>query len=169
MSPLADNEHQEIATSLSASLIQAVLGWKKARVFAGLNISDRVDKWKKNYRCPDVGVFLSGNLAEDKGTYWFGGPDFAVEVMSPGDRSRKKLEFYAKVGVRELLLVDRKPWSLELYRLSNGVLTLAGKIPPDPAQTLTSQVLPISFRLLPNDPRPTIEVNQTSDYRQWLI
>jgi Uma2 family endonuclease len=169
MSPLADNEHQEISTSLSASFIQAVSGWKKARVFAGLNVSDRADKWKKNYRCPDVGVFLAGNLAEDKGTYWFGGPDFTVEVLSPGDRSRKKLDFYTKVGVRELLLVGRKPWSLELYRLINGVMTLVGKTTPDPAQTLTSEVLPISLRILPNDPRPTIEVTQTADGRQWMI
>ena len=54
------------------------------------------------------------------GTFWYGGPDFAVEVISPFDRSRKKFEFYARVGVRELLLVNRKPWSLELYRLDRG-------------------------------------------------
>ena len=28
----------------------------------------------------------------------------------------QEVRFYAKVGVRELLLVDRKPWRLELYR-----------------------------------------------------
>ncbi len=134
-----------------------------------LNISDQPADWSKNFRCPDVAIYLPGNPAQLKTAYWYGGPDFAVEVISPRDRSRKKLDFYAKVGVREMLLVDRKPWSLELYRLSDGELKLVGKVTPDPAQSLISQVLPVSFRLLPGDPRPTIEVTQTEDSRQWLI
>ena len=91
-----------------------------------------------------------------------------MEIISPHDRSRKKLDFYAKVGVKELLLVDRKPWALELYRLTDGELKLAGKSTLDDPQALTSQVLPISLRLLPGDPRPTIEVTQTADARTWL-
>ena len=169
MSPLADNEHQQVSTHLSSAFLQAFSGRNSVYVYAGLNISDRIEKWKKNYRCPDIGVFLPGNPAQNLGTFWQGGPDFTVEVLSPGDRSRKKLDFYTKVGVRELLLVGRKPWLLELYRLTNGKLMLVGKITPDPSQSLASQVLPVSFRLLPNDPRPTIEVTQSEDARQWLI
>jgi len=169
MSPIANNEHQYLGYKLTSAFDQALQRIAGVLAYPGVNVTDRSDDWTKNYRCPDVAVFLPGNTAQDKKTHWLGGPDFAVEVISPGDRSRKKLDFYAKVGVRELLLVGRKPWAPELYRLIEGVLKLVGKISPDPSQSLISQVLPISLRLLPGDTRPTIEVTQTEDARQWLV
>ena len=140
-----------------------------AKVFPPINVSDRADKWKKNFRIPDISVFLLGTWAVDKKTHWFGGPDFIIEIITPSDCSRKKLKFYEKLRVREVLLVDRKPWSLELYRLTDGELKLADKITSDPTLRLTSQVLPISLRLLPGAPRPTIEVTQIKDARKWLV
>jgi Uma2 family endonuclease len=169
MAPSADNEHFDLSSEWNFIIKSVLPDRNAARVHSGPNISDRTTRWTKNYRCPDIAVFFPNNPARDMGTFWFGGPDFAIEVISPEDRSRKKLGFYAKVGVRELLLIDRKPWSLELYRLTDGELKLVGMSTPDQAQSLTSQVLPISLRLLPGDPRPTIEVTQTEDARQWLI
>src|SRR5207244_1984588 len=110
MAPLANNEHQYLATNLAAVIGTAIVQPDEGQVFAGCNVSDREVNWEKNYRCPDVAVFLKGNPAKDCDTHWFGEPDFAVEIVSPGDRSRKKLSFYASVGVRELLILDRKPW-----------------------------------------------------------
>ncbi|MGO9918852.1 MAG: Uma2 family endonuclease, partial [Isosphaeraceae bacterium] len=112
MSPLADNEHQQLGFDL-AWAIKMGLG-QRIRIFPGCNVSSRSQRWKRNYRCPDVAVFLPDNPAEDRKTHWFGGPDFAVEIQSPFDRSREKFGFYAKVGVRELMFVARRPWSLEL-------------------------------------------------------
>jgi Uma2 family endonuclease len=169
MSPIANNEHQLFVFKLTSSLDQALTTIPGALAYPGVNITDRSDDWTKNYRCPDVAIFLPGNSAQDRESHWYGGSDFAVEIISRGDRSRKKFDFYAKVGVRELLLVARNPWSLELYRLINGALTLVGKTPPDASQSLASQVLPVSFRLLPEDPRPVIKVSQTVDDRKWLI
>lgn len=169
MSPIANNEHQYLGFRLAAACHEAIKHIIGAVAYPGVNVTDRADDWTKNYRCPDVAVFLPGNPAEDRKTHYYFGPDFAVEVISPRDRARKKFDFYAKVGVRELLLVTRKPWSLELYRLAEGQLKLVEKITPGSPQPLISQVLPISLRLLPGDPRPTIEVTQTEDARQWLI
>jgi Uma2 family endonuclease len=170
MSPIANNEHQFLGYKLTSAFDQALQGIVGVLAYPGVNVTDRLDDWRKNYRCPDVAIFLPGNVAIDKKTHWYGGPDFAVEIISPGDRSRKKFDFYAKVGVRELLLVDRKKsWSLELYRLIEGEMKLIGKVSTDSTQSLTSQVLPISLRLLPGEPRPTIEVTQTEDARQWLV
>ncbi len=169
VSPIANNEHQFLGYKLTAAFDQALQGIVGVLAYPGVNVTDRAEDWTKNYRCPDVAIFLPGNTAEDRKSHWLGGPDFAVEVVSPRDRSRKKLDFYAKVGVRELLLVDRKPWALELYRLVDGVLKLVGKLTPDPDESLASEVLPVSFRLLPADPRPTIVVTQTQDGRRWPI
>jgi Uma2 family endonuclease len=137
-------------------------------VFPGVNVSDRVDDWTKNYRCPDVAVYLRGNPAVDCGTHWRGGPDFAVEIVSPEDRSREKLDFYARVGVRELLLIDRAPWRLELYRLRKTKLARAGMSTPEQPKALASAVLPLSFRLLPGESRPGIEVAHSDGQRRWL-
>ncbi|WP_435007063.1 Uma2 family endonuclease [Tundrisphaera lichenicola] len=169
VSPIADNEHQFVAGCFHFTLVEALSPIAGVKVYPPINVTDRPVKWKKNYRCPDVSVFLPENSAEDRKSHWYGGPDFVIEIVSPYDRSRKKLDFYASVGVKELLLVDRKPWSLELYRLIEGQLKLAGKITPADPQNLTSEILPISFRLLPGEPRPTIEIIQSVDARSWLI
>lgn len=106
MSPLADNVHQAITSDLVVAIKAGFDFDRGVQAFAGCNLTDRADLWRKNYRCPDVAVFLPGNPAEDRGSRWLGGPDFAAEVVSLHDRSRKKFDFYAKVGVRDLLLVE---------------------------------------------------------------
>lgn len=169
MSPIANNEHQDPGFKLTMAFHFALERIVGAIAYPGVNVTDRSDDWTKNYRCPDVAVFLPGNIAKDMKTHYFGGPDFAVEVVSPGDRSRKTLDFYGKVGAQELLLVNRKPWSLELFRLIDGDLKLVGKNEPGSTQPLESQVLPISFSLLAGEPRPTIAVTQSVDARQWMI
>jgi Uma2 family endonuclease len=158
MSPLANNEHQLIATRLS-TILQVILNFgERGLVFAGVNVSDRHDDWKQNFRCPDVAVFLNGTAAINRESHWLGGPDFAVEVASRGDRAREKLEFYAKVNTREVLIVDRDPWALDLYRLLDGTLTRVGTSRPGDAEPIQSEVVPLAFRLIANEPRPTIEV-----------
>jgi len=168
LSPLADIEHQELATLLSAAMLRAIGGRAQGFVLAGTNLSDREERWKSNYRCPDFAVFLPGNPARNLGTHWLGGPDLAVEIISPHDRSRKKAGFYAKVATRELLLLDRKPWSLELYRLNDQRWDLAGISHLETSAVLTSAVLPITLRLLPGTPRPQIEFALT-DQGQTLV
>src|SRR5262249_46987083 len=99
----------------------------------------------------------------------FGGPDFAVEIMSPHDRSREKFGFYAKVGVgvRELLLVDRRPWQLELYRRDQGRWDLVGQSGLDPtANALRSLVLPLTYRLILGPRWPRIEVGRAESRRK---
>jgi Uma2 family endonuclease len=166
MAPLANNEHQDLQVGLAAALRNA-LGWASgARVQAGANVSDREVDRTQNYRCPDVVVVLPGGVARDCGTHWHGGPDFCVEILSPGDRSRDKLDFYSAVGVRELLLVDRAPWSLELYRLASGQLDL---VPKPTTEVFVSDVVPVSFRLIAGMPRPQIEVVHRDGVQRWLV
>lgn len=169
MSPLADNVHQELGYLLSRAIHSGLGSNAGARVFPGCNVSDRPRRWKRNYRCPDVAVFLPGNPAEDRNTHWFGGPDFAVEILSPYDRSRQKFGFYAKVGVRKLMLVARRPWKLELYRLAGKDFELVGESDPSlDSQPLSSAVLNLGFRLIPGDPRPQIEVSKAEGNLRWL-
>lgn len=169
MASLANNEHQQLQSGLVAAILVAV-GWGASeQVMAGANVSDRKQGWEHNYRCPDVVVVRPGGAAQDCGTHWCGGPDFCVEITSRGDRSRDKLDFYSGVGVRELLLVDRNPWTLELYKLAEGRLERAGRSDPAAADVLASSVLPVSFRLVPGAPRPRIEVAHRDGVQRWLV
>ncbi|HEV2293267.1 MAG TPA: Uma2 family endonuclease [Tepidisphaeraceae bacterium] len=169
MAPLANNEHQFLQARLTRALQDALGPTGPELVQAGANVSDREDGWTQNYRCPDVVVVLPGSVARDCGTHWCGGPDFCVEIISPGDRTRDKLDFYAHVGVRELLLVDRNPWGLELYRLANKQLELVGRSDLANAPTLMSIVVPVSFRLVVARPRPKIELTHHDGAQRWMV
>jgi len=169
MSPLANNDHQWLTFQLAQALCRVLDLRLGDRVFPGTNVSDREDGWRQNYRVPDVAVFLHRNPAKDCGTHWCGGPDFLVEILSRNDLAREKRGFYAGIGVRELLVVDRDPWGLELYRLADGALDPAGRSTSEEPEVLSSTVLPLTFRLAPGAPRPQIEVAWADGGQTWLI
>jgi Uma2 family endonuclease len=167
MSPLADFEHQQIVAGL-VTILQITVQWEgNGAVVAGTNISDRERGWRRNYRIPDVALFLTGTAAQNKGMYWLGGPDFAIEITSRGDRTRKKIQFYAKVGTRELLVVDRRSWTLELYRRDGKALPIVATAQPGDGQALRSEVVPLSFALRAGTPRPAIEVIHADGILHW--
>lgn len=166
--PFPNDEHQELAVGIS-SVLQVLLGWGElGAVRAGVNVSDREIGWTKNYRCPDVAAFLPTGTARNCGTHWCGGPDFAVEILSPDDQAREKLPFYGLIGTRELLLIDRQDWALELYHLQGSSLLLTARTTVD-AEPLASQVLPISFRLTPHEPRPKLQILHNDGRQEWLL
>ena len=166
--PDPDNVHQRLVGFL-VTVFQIVIDWTGlGKVFPGTNISDRDEKWTHNYRVPDVAIFLNDNPAEDRHTHWFGGPDLAVEIVSDNDKSRKKLDFYASVGTRELWIVDRDPWLIELFRLRDGELVSAGTSTVADGNLLASEVAPLSFRLVTGAVRPQIEVLHADGVQRWV-
>lgn len=169
MSPLANFEHQSFVGELMFvfAAVRPLVGG--GSILPGVNVSDLVEGWHKNYRVPDVAVYLTGNPAQNRGTHFRGGPDLAVEILSDNDLARKKLDFYAKVNTREVLILDRDPWALELYRLIGGRLELVGISTPENSVTLSSQVLPLSFRLVPGEGRPTIEIARLDGGQTWRL
>ena len=78
-----------------------------------------------------------------------------------------ELDFYAKVNTREVMIVDRDPWSVELYQLQNGKMVLVGKSDPTNQVVLTSAALPLTFQLRAGTPRPTILVTHTTTGQTW--
>lgn len=166
---LPNDEHQEIVIGLSGIFLITIQWTGLGQARPGINLSDRAEGWEKNYREPDVVVFLRETAARNLGTHWVGGPDFAVEILSPHDWTRRKIPFYAQVATRELLLIDRQPWALELYRLHGDVLELVGRSTPDQPEPIASAVLPLTFRLIAGEPRPRIEVAHTDGVRRWTV
>ncbi len=167
--PLPNDEHQELVQMLCA-ILQIIFGIPcPHKIRPGVNVSDRAEGWDKNFRAPDVVAFLAGNPAINCGTHWCGGPDFLTEIRSKNDPTCEKLPFYASVNVREVLIVNRYPWQLELHQLNNGEMVEAGKSSLDQPNLLSSLVLPVTFRLVPGTSRPQIEIVHTATGQTWTI
>jgi Uma2 family endonuclease len=167
MAPLANNAHQTVVMDLAYAFSSVVNRNSGDIVHPGANVSDSDADWLNNYRIPDVVVYLASNPAKNCDTHWLGGPDLAVEITSPGEDPRQKLDFYAKINTREVLIVDRAPWSVELYRLQDGKLALVGKSDLTNQSVLTSTALPLTFQLRAGSPRPTILVTHSTTGQTW--
>lgn len=169
MTPLANLEHQELVLALASILREVLVEPRLGTAYPGANVSDREKGWEHNFRAPDVVAVLNESAAKDCGTHFCGGPDFLIEIVSTDDHSREKLEFYGKIGVRELLVIDRDPWSLELYQHRDGALQSAGESRVEKPAILKSSVVPLTFRLLAGDMRPQIEVTRHDGARRWIV
>jgi Uma2 family endonuclease len=69
---------------------------------------------EKNFRVPDLMVVDPARVSR-RGTE--GRAEIAIEILSPGDESRKKLPFYAKHGTQEVWLVHPETRVVEVYVL----------------------------------------------------
>jgi Uma2 family endonuclease len=165
--PIPNDDHQDLVGKIYLALFDVSQKTKKGLVRPGVNVTDRHPGWKDNYRVPDVVVYLFTNPAINHGSHWTGGPDFLVEVLSPGERAYAKFDFYAKVRTQEIMLVFRNPWSLELHRLEGDSFRLVGRNELGDASVLSSDAIPLSFHLTPSATRPTIEMRHTEDGRVW--
>ena len=77
--------------------------------------------------------------------------------------------FRLPVGTRELLIIDRDPWAVELLRLAEGQLVSVGRSTVEDPRTIESAVVPLAFRLEANTPRPRLIVAQPDAGRSWTI
>jgi Uma2 family endonuclease len=169
VTPLPSNEHQRLVNKLCMILSEVVAAKELGDVFSGVNLSDRDKGWEKNFREPDVAVFLKSGRAVDRGSHWQGAADFLVEIISPGERTREKIPFYSGIGVVELLVIDRDPWSLELYRHENGQLTKLGQSTLAAPDVLECHTVGLTLQLVPGEPRPQIQATHPATGRQWVF
>ena len=82
----------------------------------------------------------------------YNAPEMVVEILSVGSEniSRDRVakhKLYENYGVREYWLADREHQTIEIYRLTGGVLTLSEKLQGD--ERIASPVLP-EFSCTPN-------------------
>ena len=160
MSPLANNEHQELSSELVA-VLRTAIDWKGlGKTLGGANVSNLRENWQQNFRVPDVLVFGNDTSAIDENSHWFGGPELVIEIVSVGDRTYEKLEFFATVGTQELIVIDRHPWKLTLYRLNHqrrmepAAISTVGE-----PNAIALQTFPLEFRLVAEPPSIAVSSN----------
>jgi Uma2 family endonuclease len=167
MAPWPNDEHQEIATFLARILFELIQEQGRGKVRQGINLSDRPENWTNNFRVPDVVVFLNGGKGVCHDSFWTGAPDFAVEIVSEGEDPEAKFEFYGGLETRELLLVHRDPWKLELYGPQpNGMRLLQSTDVNQPS--IVSAAVELTFSLRGNEDDLELVVKHP-DGRSWTL
>ncbi len=109
MIPVAGIVHSLVAAQL-AELLGAPARANGLVVGTAFNLGS-----KDNYRVPDLGVHRDPQLA-----VWVPTAAIAVEILSPDDDTWKKLPFYARHEVDELLIVDPAEHSVTWLALREG-------------------------------------------------
>lgn len=119
MAPSPNRDHQDIEGALEFWLR---LHWAKpngCRVYHEINVAEP-GTWPNNFRIPDLVLLTPARFDIDCNEYFDGGPDAVVEIRSPDDETYEKFDFYAKVGVLEIWVIDRDTRQPEVYELSGG-------------------------------------------------
>src|SRR5438067_11127022 len=161
MPSMPSNAHQKLLDDLGDILTEVVKRGKRGEKYQGANVSDRRKGWDHNYRVPDMVVVLKKSRAVACGTHFCGGPDFLVEIESPGDDTEEKVPFYGKIGVRELLIIHRDRRSQRLLRHDGVELVEAKPSAVEGKQWLVSEVLPLAFRRVSSKGVARTEVRRT--------
>lgn len=154
MAPAPSREHQRILGELIAFLLPLLKRGGRGTLHAGINVFDEASP-KENYRIPDVTFVAAGResvFAED-GTRG-GGPDAVIEIRSPGDESYDKFPFFASLGVREVVIIDRDTKKPEIFRLAGSQYVA---VAVDREGWLGSEALRVRLRRSPGSPVLAIE------------
>jgi len=141
MVPAPSFSHQYFALELAVALRKIA----KARDLVvvnkvGLMNPSRDDD--SDYRQPDVAVV---DLAHASRRGVEGRAELVVEVLSPRDESREKLEFYAMCEVQEVWLVDPQTRAFEVYSLRGRDYFVVG---PDRDGVVHAPVLAVALSVV---------------------
>jgi len=95
----------------------------------------------KDFRTPDV-VVADRPATTERGVE--GLAALVVEIRSPGDESFEKIRFYGRIGVAELLIIDRDTKDVRRW-VNNGAGTLT-EVPASPDGWHDLAALPVELR-----------------------
>lgn len=111
MVPAPSLEHARIAQQLAVALDGPARAAGLIAAMHEFNLGDS----EQDYRIPDGGLLRPG-----AGGVWLHTAALVVEIISPGDETWKKLPFYTKHGVDEVLIVDPAARALHWLGLAEG-------------------------------------------------
>lgn len=122
LAPMPNREHQDLEWAIETYLR---LRWAPscgARVYHNINVASP-GGWPNDYRIPDLVLLTPQRFGIDHNEYFEGAPSVVVEIRSPGDESVAKLEFYARIGVPEVWIIDPDTKVPEIHILIAGRYT----------------------------------------------
>ena len=142
MAPAPAYEHQRIVSAMDRFLGPLCERTARGVLAPGINVFNEASG-SQDYRIPDLTFVGAGRrdiIAPDgiRG----GGPDAVIEIRSPEDETSDKLPFFARLGVREVIVVQSDTKEIEIYRLTGHEYVAVFR---DPHGWLKSEVLQVRF------------------------
>jgi Uma2 family endonuclease len=128
MNAVPHRDHQVLGSQL---FVWLYLHWRRApqhEVYPERNIAFP-GGWPNDYRIPDLVLTTAERSVYDRGTYIEGPPLVCIEIHSPHDEAYEKLEFYARLEVPEVWIIDRDTKDVELYVLKSVVKNFELAVP----------------------------------------
>ena len=119
MPPMPNRDHQAFEGALERWLWR---NWAQPggnRVFHQINVAS-VGGWDDDYRIPDLVLLTPDRFCIDHNEYFEGPPTVVVEIHSDGDESYEKLDFYGRLGVPEVWILDRDTKRPEMFVMRGG-------------------------------------------------
>lgn len=161
MTPAPSLEHQRIADELIMFLGRHVTTSGRGTLRSAINVFSNAPA-RIDYRIPDLTFVATGRehvLREDgvRG----GGPDAVIEIRSPEDETYEKLAFYAALGTREVIVIDRDSKRPEIYRLAGSNLIA---LQQDADGWLRAETMSVRFRAVEGQP-PRLRIEDAIDAR----
>ncbi|MBI3273115.1 MAG: Uma2 family endonuclease [Planctomycetes bacterium] len=116
MVPPPGLDHQDIVTGLAEFLHSECRRRSMGTVYVQAGVHDP-EAPTRNYRIPDLSFVARGNEGVLQPRGIVGAADSVIEVRSPDDESRAKFPFYARLKVREVILIVARTRRPEVFRL----------------------------------------------------
>ena len=159
MTPAPTFEHERMVDAMIAFLVPRLNAKEQGLLVSGINVLRDVEGWA-NYRIPDLTFITKGRehiVCEDG--VRAAGPDAVIEIRSPGDDTYEKLPFYAAIGTREVIIINRDTKSPEIHRLSGREFVTAK---PDANGWLLAETMSLRFRKVDAQP-PRLRIEDRID------
>ena len=153
MPPAPSREHQRVGTKL-VGFLEARLAARGTEVQYETEVH-RVGSGDRDYRVPDLVFFhraQAGVVLTARGIE--GAPAAVLEIRSPEDETYEKLDFYASLGVTEVMVVDPLTRRAEVYRLA-GTRYVA--VSDDDGGWVHAASIGVRFSTVPGD-KPLLRV-----------
>ena len=117
--PAPNVPHQRAQRDLGSFLNSLLSRKHRGEVLSGVNVFNDASA-ESDYRIPDHSYVKSGreSAIEENGIH--GPPDAVIEIRSPEDESYAKLPWFAALGVREAIIIQRDSKEPEVYRLAGS-------------------------------------------------
>jgi Uma2 family endonuclease len=124
MVPFPSPHHQRLEHNLAKALEQIAVP-RGLTTYHGVGLYNPTVPGHKDYRGPDIVVVEERHVSK-RGIE--GAAHIAIEIRSPDDESYEKLPFYAKVGVREVWIIDQAAKTIEVYVGERQVAAVGGVV-----------------------------------------
>jgi Uma2 family endonuclease len=121
MAPGPNRYHQDISRNLEFILLQYL---KEHPIGVLYDAPFDVYLSETDVFQPDIVIVLNANLNRLTDAGCEGPPDFIVEILSPKTRRldlENKMRVYARLGVKELWIIDPVPREVLVYRFGENV------------------------------------------------